>query len=95
VTPYFGAKINRRKGSIGLDPDVVEDVGMKWGDEEDRVVVKIGDTREKMEEITLNKFFLWDPELLTMVVNDLVLMRVAVDGISTSGSGKEVGEEID
>jgi len=72
----------------------VEDIGTKWGDEGDGVVVKIGDTREKTEEIVLNKFFLQDPELLTMVVNDLVLMGMLVNGKGTGGGVEEVQEEV-
>ena len=34
------------------------------------------------------------PKFLTMVINDLVLVRVAVDGIGASGSMEEVREEI-
>ena len=72
----------------------MEDIGTKWGDEGDGVVVKIGDTREKTEEIVLNKFFLQDPELLTMVVNDLVLMGMLVNGKGTGGGVEEVQEEV-
>jgi len=42
----------------------------------------------------LNKFFGWDPELLTMVINDLVLVRVMFDGVSAGRSVEEVGEEV-
>jgi len=46
VAPYFGAKINRWEGSVGLDPDVMKNVGTEWGDEGDGVGFKIGDARE-------------------------------------------------
>jgi len=44
VTPYFGAKIDRWEGAVGLDPDVVINVGAKWGNERDGVSLKIRNT---------------------------------------------------
>ena len=46
VTPYFGAKIDRWKGSIRLNPDVMEDVGAEWGDKGNGVGFEIRDARE-------------------------------------------------
>jgi len=43
VTPYFGTKVDRWEGAVGLDPDVMEDVGVEWGDKGDGVSLKIGD----------------------------------------------------
>ena len=40
------------------------------------------------------KFFNRDPELLTAVVDDLVLVRVTVDGVSAGGGVEEIGEEV-
>ena len=48
-----------------------------------------------MKEIALNKLFGGNPELLTAVVNDLVLVRVTIDGVSAGGSGEEVREKVD
>jgi len=42
----------------------------------------------------LNKFFRWNPEFLTTVINNLILVRVAVDGEGASGGSEEIGEEI-
>jgi len=46
VTPYFGAKIDRWEGPVGLDPDVMEDIGVEWGDKGDGVCFEIRDARE-------------------------------------------------
>jgi len=42
----------------------------------------------------LYKLFSGDPELLTAVVDDLVLVRVSVDSVSAGGGVKEIGEEV-
>ena len=46
VTPYFGAKIDRWEGAVGLDPDIMIDVSTKWGNKRDGMSFKIGDMRE-------------------------------------------------
>jgi len=43
VSTNLGTKVNRRKRAIRLDPDIMEDVGMEWGDKGDRVSLKVGD----------------------------------------------------
>ena len=90
----FGAKINTRKRAIRIDPDVMKDIGTKWGNKRDGVSLKIGDTREETEEFMFNKFFLRDPKLFSAIINDCVLMRVSVNGEGTGGGVEEVGEEI-
>ena len=57
MSANLGTKVNRRKRAVRLSPNVVEDVGLKWGNEGDWVVIKIDNTREEMEEVALNKFF--------------------------------------
>ena len=47
-----------------------------------------------MKEITLYEFFSGDPELLTAVVDDLVLVRVTIDGVGAGGSVEEIGKEV-
>jgi len=57
MSANLGTKVNREKRAVRLSPNVVEDVGPKRGNEGDWVVIKIDNTREEMEEVTLNKFF--------------------------------------
>jgi len=94
VVPYFGTKVNGWEGAFGLDLDIMINVGAEWGDEGDGVVVEIDDVREETEKVTFNKFFLRNPKLLTAVVDNLVLVRVTVDGIGAGRSVEEVREEV-
>ena len=94
MAPNFGAKVDGGEDSGGVDPDVVEDVGTKWSDEGKGMGVKVSDTREVAEEVPIDKFLLRNPKFLTAVVDDGVLVGVAVDGEGASGSGKEVGEDV-
>jgi len=53
----FGAKVDGRKGAVRLNPDVMKDVGAKWGDKGNQVVIKISNAREETEEVPFYKFF--------------------------------------
>ena len=57
VSTNLGTKVNRGKRAIRTDPNVVENVCMEQGDKGNQMVIKIGNTRKKTEEVTLNKFF--------------------------------------
>ena len=56
--------------------------------------VKVGDMGDVAEEVAVDEFLLWYPKLLTAVINDCVLVRVAVDGEGAGGGGEEVGEDV-
>jgi len=86
MSANLGTKVNRRKRAIRLDPNVVKNVGPERGDKRDGVVVKIVDARKETKEVTCYEFFLWDPEFLTMVVDNGVLMGVTVDSEGAGGS---------
>jgi len=90
----LGAKVNMRKRTVTMDPDVMKHVGMEWGNKGDWISLKIRDTGEKMEEVTFNKFLLRNPKLFSVVVDNCVLVWVAVDDISTSRGMEEVWEEV-
>ena len=94
VSADLGAKINTRKRAFRIDPDVMEDVGAKWGNKGDWVSLKVGDAGNEAEEVIFDKLFLWDPELFSTVVDDCVLMGVSVDDKGTGGGLEEVGEEV-
>ena len=47
-----------------------------------------------MKEVVLNKLLGWNPEFLATVVNDLVLVRVTVDGVGAGRSVEKVGEKV-
>ena len=46
VTPYFGTKVNGWEWAIGLDPDIMIDVGAEGGNKGDRVSLKIRNAGE-------------------------------------------------
>jgi len=94
VSANLGAKVNRRKRAIQFSPNIVKDVSTKGGDKGDGVVVKVVNARKKTKEVTFYKLFLWYPKFLTMVVDNLVLVRMMVDSVGTSRGVEEVGEEI-
>jgi len=94
VSANLGTKVNRRKRAVRLDPNVMKNVSLERGDKRNWMVVKINDTGEEPEEVTLDKFFGWNPKFLTAVVNNLILVRVAVNGEGASGGSEEIGEEI-
>ena len=95
VVADFGAKVDGRKGAVRLDPDIMKNVSMKWGDKGNWVVIKISDAREETEEVPFYKFFRWYPKLFTAVVNNLVLVRVAINGVGADGGSEEVRKEVD
>jgi len=95
MSANLGTKVNRRERAVRLNPNVVKNVSPKRGDKRDRVVVKVVDVREETEEVLFYKFFRWYPKLLTAVVNDLVLVRVAVNSVSAGGGDEEVRKKID
>ena len=70
------------------------DVGVKWGNEGDGMSLEIGDVREQTKEVAFNKFFRGDPKLLTMVVDNLVLVWVSVDGKGAGRGMEKIGEEV-
>ena len=55
---------------------------------------KVGNAGDVAKEVPINELFLWDPEFLTTVVDDSVLVRVAVSNEGAGRSGKDVGEDV-
>jgi hypothetical protein len=69
-------------------------VSIEGYDEVGRVVIKgvvLGDGKE---EVVLNVFFLWTSDLLTMFIDDGVLVGVVGDGSGTRQGSEKVGEEL-
>ena len=92
MTPDFGAKVDGGEDGGGVDPNVVKNVSAEWSDKRKGVGFKVGDAGDVAKEVSIDEFFLWDPEFLTSVVNDGILVRVAVSNEGAGGSGEEVGE---
>jgi len=58
VPADLGAKINTRKRAFRINPDVMEDIGTKWGNKRDWVSLEVEDTWDEAEEVTFDEFFL-------------------------------------
>ena len=94
VSADLGAKINMRKRAVRLDPDVMKNVGAKWGNKRDWMSLEVRDTGNKTEKIALDEFFLRDPKLLSAVVDDCILVGVSVNNEGAGGGVKEIGKEV-
>ena len=94
VVPDFGTQVDGGEDGGGIDPNIVEYIGTEQGDEGQGMGVEVRDTGDVPEEVAFDEFLLWNPKLLTTVVNNGVLVRVAVSDESASRGGEEVGEDI-
>jgi len=94
VSTNLGTKVNRRKRAVRLDPNIMENFSVEWGDEGDRVVIKVDDARKRAEEVLFNELFLRYPKFLTAVVDDSVLMGVIVNGKGAGGGMEEIRKEV-
>ena len=85
----LGTHVNRgKKGTGGVDKDVVVDGGLERSDIGRWIVSNIAMERDKSEEVLVYKFFLGVPKFLVVLVDDCVLVWVVVSGGGT-GRGSE------
>ena len=90
---YFGTDVDRGKGAVRVDEDGVEDVGAEWGDKERGLnLLKIDLPGNVVEEVGVDKFFAGVPDVVALLVDDGVLVRVVVVRNKARRGGKEVGE---
>ena len=94
MAPDLSAEVDSGEDGGGVDPDIVKDVGLERSDKGKGMGVKVWDAGDVMEEVPINEFFLWDPKLLSVVVNNGVLMGVTVDCKGTGGGAEEVGKNV-
>ena len=94
MVPDLGAKVTGREDGGGVYPDIVEYVGAERGDKGKGMGIKVGDARDVAEEVSLDEFLLQNPKFLAAVINDGVLVRVAVSNKGAGRGGEEVGEEV-
>jgi len=92
VSTNLGAKINRRKRAVRIDPDVMENVGAEGGNEGDWVSLEVRDMGNETEEVTFDEFFLGNSRLFSAVIDNCVLVQVAVDDVSAGGVWKRLGK---
>ena len=72
----------------------MEDVSAEWGDKGDGVGFEVRDMGDVTKEVPGNEFFLWDPELFSAVIDNCVLVQVAINNKGAGGSGEEIGKEV-
>ena len=90
---YFGTDVDRGKGAVGVDVDGVEGIGMEWGDEKRCLsLLKIDPPGNVVEEVGVNEFFAGVPNVMVLLVDDGVLVRVVVVCSKARWGGEEVGE---
>jgi len=94
VSTNLGANMNRRKTINSVDVNVMVDVCTKRGNKGNGVGFKIGDMGEKTEKVPFYVLFLWDPILLSSVIDNSVLVWMAVNGKGTSRSLEKVRIEV-
>ena len=94
VSTNLGTNVKRRKMTNSVNVDVTVNVRAKRGDEGNGVSFEIGDAWEKAKEVSFYVLFLWDPVLFSVVIDNSVLMGVAVDDVGTGGGMEEIGEEV-
>ena len=94
VAPNLGTKVDGGEDGSSIDPNVVENVSAEWSDKGKGMGVKVGDAGDVAEEVALDKFLLWNPKLLTSVIDDGVLVGMSVSNKGTGGGSEEIGEEV-
>ena len=68
----------------------MKDIGAEWSDEVKGVGFEGGDLGNVMEGVPIDEFFLRYPKFFSVVVDNVVLVRVPVFDEGTGGGGKEV-----
>jgi len=94
VSTNFSANVNRRQMTKSVDVNVMVDVCPERGNEGNGVSFEIGNAWEKVKEVSFYIFFLWDPILLSTIVDNSVLVWVTINSKSTGRGIEEMGEEV-
>jgi hypothetical protein len=94
VAPKLGTKVNIGEGPISSELDGMVLVGTEGSDKVGGVVVKAIPQGDALEEVPLEVFFLWSPDLLSTFVDNGVLVRVAVIGGGARRGSEEMREEL-
>ena len=94
VSTNLGTKVNRRKRAVRLDPNVMKNVSMEWGDEGGGMVIEVDDARKRAEEVSFDELFLGYPKFLAAVVDDGVLMGVMVNSKGTGRGMEKIRKEV-
>ena len=97
---YFGTNVDRGKGAVRVDVDGVEGIGVERSDKERGLnFLKIDPSCDSAEEVGVNELFAGVPDVMVLLVDNGVLVRVVVvrskagRGSEEVGKGEEVGSE--
>jgi len=91
----LGAHVDRgKKGTEGMDKDIVIDRGSEGSDVGGCIVGNVAMQQDEVEKVLVYEFFLGVPKLLVILVNNGVLVWVAVVSGSADGGREEVREKI-
>ena len=92
---YFGTDVDWGEGAVGVDVDGVMGVGAEGSDEVGGCVgVEVLGPGDVIEELAVDELLGQEPNVVTLLVMDRVLVRVAV-GREARRGGKEVLEWAD
>jgi len=95
VLAYFGTDVDWGEGAVGVDVDGVMGVGAEGSDEVGGCVgVEVLGPGDVIEELAVDELLGQEPNVVTLLVMDRVLVRVAV-GREARRGGKEVLEWAD
>jgi len=95
VLAYFGTDVDRGESAVGVDVDRVVSGGTEGSDEVGGCVgVEVLGPGDVIKELAVDKFLRREPNVMTLLVMDRVLMRVAVGREARRGS-EEVFEGAD
>jgi len=94
VSTNLGTNVNRRKMTNSVNVDVMVNVCAERGNKGNRVSFKIGNAWEKAKEVSFYVLFLWNPILFSTVVDNSVLVWVAINSKSTSRGVEEMREKV-
>ena len=90
---YFGTDVDRGKGAVGVDEDGVKGIGAEQSDEKGCLsLLKIDLPGDVVEEVSVNELFAGVPDVVVLLVDDGVLMRVVVVRSKARWGSEEVGE---
>jgi len=93
VVADLGTHVDGGKGTKGMEKDVVVGESSEWGDKGGGVVDNVSMEWDEVEEVLLYEFFLWVPKLLVVLVDNCILVWVAVGSSGAGRGGKELGKE--
>src|SRR5712691_1854496 len=89
----FGTDSDGGNGAVGLELYVMINESPEWGDEVGALVVEVLVAGDVLQEVAVSELFLRAPDLVTVLVDDGVLVGVTLLFQETRRRSEEVREE--